>query len=249
LELSHHAALTLGERLSRSHPKGVVASFLLMFILAFVAAAASVPEYSLQTGDLLFVQPPLDATLPLDSAILATGAATIAWLRSQGVPVASNETVVHVALVYRDTQSDRVTLVEATPPVVTQTPARSFFESWTNASTFFLGRLKDPDVRAHGAEAVGAALQQLGKPYADDFGTPPQEFYCSSLVTWAYGKATGKDVNVFVDQPFTLIFEPLEFWEQYYSAMNMTLPLNVTGSNPTLLLHSPRVEFSRLGYT
>ena len=95
-----------------------------MFILAFVAAAASVPEYFLQTGDLLFVQPPLDATLPLDSAILATGAATIAWLRSHGVPVASNETVVHVALVYRDTQSDRVTLVEATPPVVTQTPAR-----------------------------------------------------------------------------------------------------------------------------
>lgn len=220
-------------------------------ILAFVAVAASVhvPEYILQSGDLIFVQPPLDATLPLDSAILATGAATIAWLRSHGTVVASNETVVHVALVYRDTQSDRVTLVEATPPVVTQTPARSFFESWTNASTFFLGRLKDPDVRAHGAEAVGAALQQLGKPYADDFGPPPQEFYCSSLVTWAYGKATGKDVNIFVDQPFTLLFEPLEFWEQYYSAMNMTLPLNVTGSNPTLLLHSPHVEFARLGHT
>ena len=219
-------------------------------ILAFVAVAASVhvPEYILQSGDLIFVQPPLDATLPLDSAILATGAATIAWLRSHGTVVASNETVVHVALVYRDTQSDRVTLVEATPPVVTQTPARSFFESWTNASTFFLGRLKDPDV-ARGAEAVGAALQQLGKPYADDFGPPPQEFYCSSLVTWAYGKATGKDVNIFVDQPFTLLFEPLEFWEQYYSAMNMTLPLNVTGSNPTLLLHSPHVEFARLGHT
>ena len=40
-------------------------------ILAFVAVAASVPEYILQSGDLIFVQPPLDATLPLDSAILA----------------------------------------------------------------------------------------------------------------------------------------------------------------------------------
>ena len=45
------------------------------------------PE-QLQTGDLLFVQPQLDpAASGLDSAILATGAATLHWLQAHGVAV------------------------------------------------------------------------------------------------------------------------------------------------------------------
>jgi len=198
----------------------------------------------LVTGDLIFVRPKFDPTSALDNAILATGAATIEWLRAHGVVIESNETVVHVAMAWRNETSNDLFFVEAAPPVVTLTPADLFFDSWTNSSTFYRGRLRSPLDRARGGRAADYALTQRGKPYADDFGPPPRQYYCSSLVDWAYRKATGNE-HVFVDDTFQLIFVPLDFWQQYYSSMNQSLPVNVTGTNPTLLLHSPHVEFSR----
>lgn len=195
------------------------------------------------TGDLIFVRPPFDPASTLDNAILATGAATIDWLRAQGVAVESDETVVHVGLAWRNETSDELMFVEATPPIVRLTPASTFFASWTNSSTFFRGRLRDPLVRAQGGRAAAIALRQQGKPYADDFGPPPRQFYCSSLVDYAYRRATN-DETVFIPEPFPLIFEPLDFWEEYYAAMNLSVPVNETGSNPTLLLHSAHVEMS-----
>lgn len=42
---------------------------------------------------------------------------------------------------------------------------------------------------------------------------------------------------------FTLLFEPAAFWRRYYQQLEMPLPVNVTGSNPTLLLHSPALRY------
>lgn len=59
---------------------------------------------------------------------------------------------------------------------------------------------------------------------------------------YAYQSATGQS-NVFVQTRFTLLFVPHDYWVRYYAAMNATLPINVTGSNPTLLLQSKPVVF------
>merc|ERR1740129_14604 len=94
------------------------------------------------------------------------------------------------------------------------------------------------------AAAVDAALGELGRPYADTFAAPRPggAFYCSSLVAFAYGRATGRPAcgpphGVFLPAAFRLIFEPRAFWRDHFA--------NTTGSNPTLLLHSPAVSFQR----
>ena len=66
-------------------------------------------------------------------------------------------------------------------------------------------------------------------------------FYCSSLVEWAYERASGARHLLLPPWRFALIFEPRRYWSEYYAALNMTLP-NVTGSNPTLVLQSARLD-------
>ena len=39
---------------------------------------------------------------------------------------------------------------------------------------------------------------------------------------------------------------PEQFWRDYYAALNVSLPVDAPGSNPTLLLHSPAVRFAPL---
>lgn len=123
------------------------------------------------------------------------------------------------------------------------TTAADFF-SRVGAGDLFRGA-PDQALRQHSASAVLAALTQLGKPYAQDFRPPPSEFYCSSLVEWAYERASGA-AHVLVPQvAFALIFEPQDYWRAYYKAMNQTLP-HANGSNPTLLLQSTRLDVSRV---
>jgi len=203
------------------------------------------PSSTLQTGDLVFVSPPLDRAVPIDAAILETGAATIAWLRDTAkVPVRSNSTATHVALAQRNASG--LYFVEAIPPVVTVTAEREFWERESPGTRWHRGVLRAVNVSVKAA-AVAIASAQLGKPYATLFEPPSSgEFYCSSLAEYAYRAALATP-HVFVDQRFTLIFEPLAFWVKYYAAMGEKLPVNASGSNPTLLLHSPAVAASDVG--
>jgi hypothetical protein len=211
------------------------------------SATSMAATSSLRTGDLIFVRPRIDASSALDKAILATGAATIEWLRAHGVEVASNETALHVAMAWRnETDGDALSLIEAVPPAVRVTPASMWFDEWRDsAAAYYTATFRVDPPRPIRLRAADVALSQVGKPYALDFGKPPAEFYCSSLVDWAYQHALGSS-HVFVDSPFTLIFIPRSFWTDYYARLNVTLPSNQTGSNPTLLLHSPHVRFSKL---
>ena len=201
-----------------------------------LAAASDV-----KTGDQVFVHPAFAPSSALDNAILATGEATVSWWRSRGVN-ASNETASHVALAYRN-ESGSLFFVEAIPPRVTVTPSSAFWQR-TSDATLYLGRVRDARVRALGGAAAQLARAQAGTPYASDFGPPPREFYCSSLVDYAYQRTSG-DARVLVPEDFRLLWVPLHFWEDYYRQMGQPLP-NTTGSNPTLLLHSPAISFTRL---
>lgn len=55
------------------------------------ARELSCASSSIKTGNLIFVRPPLDPKSALDDAILATGEATVLWLRENGVPEATDE--------------------------------------------------------------------------------------------------------------------------------------------------------------
>ena len=199
----------------------------------------------IQSGDLVFVHPFVDTTSPLDRAILAVGNATIEWLQSHGVHVPTNETSAHVALVLKN--GSDLLLVEAVPPAVRVTPWSDFFSGWPGA-TFYHASLASPRLRKYGSRAAQLALSQVGVPYSDDYSPPPRAFYCSSLVDYAYSQASSDEhILVTVAAPFHLIFVPHEFWARYYASLNMSLPpANTTGTNPTLLLHSPHMDFAKL---
>ena len=206
-----------------------------------------------RTGDLVFVRPHLDACHnPLDAGILETGAATIAWLRAQGVAVPGNETATHVAIARVNSSTGCLSFVQAVPPMVTETSALDFWHSTLPTTTFYRAWFRDRALQAQLAQAaLAAATTQLGKPYAHDFEAPPSEFYCSSLVEWSFRTAaSGRRVFLPPSVPdFTLIFEPRAFWEQYYKDLGLPLPVNVTGSNPTLLLHSPAMSYEAVDTT
>jgi len=213
----------------------------------------AVAEDTLLPGDLLFVHPDLNVEDDFARAIAATGAATVQWLAQQGFAASGNETATHVALVGHSGRD----VIQAVPlRGVVRTPLAEFVAELPPGALLLRGRLR-PSVgvsAAAMAAAVDAALGELGRPYADTFAAPRPggAFYCSSLVAFAYGRATGRPAcgpphGVFLPAAFRLIFEPRAFWRDYYAKQGYDLDrfANTTGSNPTLLLHSPAVSFQR----
>lgn len=102
------------------------------------------------------------------------------------------------------------------------------------------------------AAAVRAARSVVGSSYASEFEPPSAgKYYCSSLVEWAFARALAEagqpsSMNSLFTQnvTFRMLFVPMQFWKKYYASVNLSVPVNATGSNPTLLLHSPAVTFS-----
>jgi len=215
-------------------------------LLVMSAAFGGSVSNDLISGDLVFVQPPYNLQSPFDAAILATGKATVEWMRRNGYALpkgAENKTATHVAVAMRESDGS-LHFVQAVPMMgVVKTSAQDFFRDngAKRGSTFYFGRLTNCD-RTAAEDASRIAETEVGKKYANDFSPPPSEFYCSSLVDYAYARALNRQsLDVFIAKRFTLIFEPLSFWKKYYDQMGMKLPVNVTGTNPTLLLHSPAV--------
>lgn len=216
----------------------------------------TIPHYAsdLRRGDLLFVSEPLDMCCPLDQAISAVGKATVQWLSSRpgGAACAERDEVSeHVAMVITDARGRPTGVVEAMRVAgVRVLTLEDFIREFPRGSRFFHGRLHSVS-NEMAAEAASHALRQVGAPYADNFaswtaaqGSSQPQFYCSSLVDYAYRTALRKDL-VFTDVPFQLIFEPKDYWEDYYRRLGRPLPSG-EGSNPTLLMHSLAVEFDPL---
>ena len=213
----------------------------LVFFVCFYITIANSKDINIPNGDLIFVRPPLDASSSLDSAILASGNATLDWLRSNNYSVDSNNYIsTHVALSYHAADGSRYFIQAVPPQGVLITPLEDFLHMIPIGTELFWGQLawKSADIRNH---AINRALKQDHKPYANDFGKPPSEFYCSSLVEYAY-----ESYAPFFNDTFTLIFVPMSFWEPYYEARNLSVPVNMTGSNPTLLMYSPVVALTKL---
>lgn len=196
------------------------------------------------TGDLVFVHPQFNPNEPVDNAILQTGLATVQWLRQHDVQ-ASNETASHVAFAWRHPKNGSLYFIQAVPPSVVLTAEAEFWHVAMPNTTFYHGVIRNQTLRAVITDAARIARQQVGKPYANDFQPPPASFYCSSLIEFAFDKAL-RSFGIFGPADFPLIFVPLPFWVNYYAKMGLALPINTTGSNPTLQLHSPQITFQKI---
>jgi hypothetical protein len=197
---------------------------------------------NIKTGDLIHIAPKPSRYSELDDAILLTGKATVHWLRQNGQPDVTNEVASHVAIAWRDSSnSSDLYFVQALPGQgVILTSEVDFFHSFPSSTTVYVSTVvTDTTTRQRAAEV---ALAEVGKPYADDFQSPPEAFYCSSLVDWAYSSAMRVEAFL-VDPSFTLLFVPEQWWQAYYDEMGEALPANTTGSNPTLTLHSAKATF------
>lgn len=212
----------------------------LLVLIAAWRSCSSVNARSFEAGDLIFVDPPMDTSSAFARAIEATGEATLSWWRSRGVSIGPrrNVTSIHVGMFDEDGN-----IIEAVPYEgvhIVKGGINAFTRSYSNDTRFYVARVFSED-GGLGRRAVREARRQIGAPYAQRFEAPPHRFYCSSLIEYAYQRASGRD-DVF-NPTFTLIFEPRSFWVAYYARMNETVPpKNTTGSNPTLLLHSPSLR-------
>mmetsp|Transcript_12128 Transcript_12128/g.22877 ORF Transcript_12128/g.22877 Transcript_12128/m.22877 type:complete len:225 (+) Transcript_12128:64-738(+) len=209
-----------------------------LLILSHFAGAAPV-GHNLRAGDLLFVHRPTNVSDPLSRAIEATGLATVRWLEAHGRHVLHKDTAAHVAMVVNAT-----TIVQAASDVELIS-VENWWSSYAAAATVFVGALPSAGEAARG-RAVQWALGKVGEPYAENFQPPTlgrESFYCSSLVDYAYRFAFQRQL-VFTDIEFPLQWEPRDFWERYYRGLNQTIP-QYNGSNPTLLLQSAAVTYSK----
>lgn len=207
-----------------------------------LARAVSRTVAALQPGDLLFVDEPRQTFGDLDKAIDCVGSSTIQWLEARGRVVAQRDTAIHVALV--QSSGNDASVIDAYRGIgVRRIALPLFLKQWSPQCRIYHGRL----------QGVGSELSQIaadfaegkvGLNYCEKYSPPDaigEAYYCSSLVDYAFRFALQKTL-VFTCEPFKLIFEPHDFWEDYFRKRQQVLP-SCYGSNPTLLLHSPCVKY------
>ena len=128
---------------------------------------------SISTGDLIFVRPPYDLASALDDAILASGEATVQWLRTHGTPGATREVASHVALARRNNATGALSFVQALPPAVVETPEADFWHMVGPGTVLYLASPMDSAVRGAGAAAAAARrLRRLHKQLQRARGGP-----------------------------------------------------------------------------
>ena len=157
-------------------------------------------------------------------------------MRQHNIEISSDVISLHVAVSYIKSPNERF-FIQAVPPSVVMTPEKEFLLQIAPSTQLFHGSL--PFNRTERQKALKVAMKQIGKPYAIDFQKPPNQFYCSSLVEYIYQPFT------FIHDVFHLLFVPQSFWKQYYASLNESVP-TTTGSNPTLLMHSPIVNLTKI---
>ena len=83
-------------------------------------------------------------------------------------------------------------VVEAIPPQVKLTKLEDFLIRYPSDTEYYHGTLINIDTKNICKGAAQIAIKQLGKPYSLNFEPPPNKFYCSSLVEFAFDKASNK---------------------------------------------------------
>ena len=176
------------------------------------------PRYTLQSGDLLFLN---NNRSDMEKAITA-----------------STGEYSHVALVERDSADD-VWVIEASPKKGVQCIPYSQFEREHllrfNPGTIDIYRLTAP---FDTAAVIARAKNLVGKAYDDTFLPDNDAYYCSELIQVAFdGIFPSKPMN-WRDADGNLP----EYWIKHFEKLGVPVPEGVPGTNPTDMSRSPLLK-------
>ena len=202
--------------------------FLLPFLFLFCACTASVENFRLQTGDLLFQ---VGKNSELNEAIA-------------GVTFGeSNIHYTHVGIV--SIENDTVFVIEAVPPEVCKTLLDTFLlcsANWAEKPIVMVGRLKQ-EYRKSIPQAIVLVKKLLGKPYDYVYSSDNDAYYCSELVTLSF--LDNQNMPIF--ETASMNFRDVDgnlptYWVEHFEKYNAVIPENCQGSNPGELSKSDKIE-------
>lgn len=138
-------------------------------------------------------------------------------------------------------QDEKIFVLEAGGKEVKLTPYKMFI-SYTNLP-MYVGRLKKRYQKLI-PDAVEFGLQQLGKPYDQEYLYNNEQYYCSELIYDCFLSANKKPLFKLYPMTFKApnSDEYFEVWQKYFQNLNMTVPEGELGCNPGGISTSKRMR-------
>ena len=201
--------------------------FLLLFLFG-ACTTATVEDFHIQTGDLLFQ---VGRSSELNEAI--AGATSME----------NNIQYTHVGIAL--VENDTVFVIEAVPPEVCKTLLDTFLlrsEYLAEKPFVAVGRLKQ-EYRETIPQAITFAKKLLGKPYDYVYSPDNDAYYCSELVTLSF--LNNQNMPIF--EPVLMNFRDStgiipEYWIEHFEKHNADIPENRHGSNAGDLSKSDKID-------
>jgi hypothetical protein len=199
-----------------------------IFLFLFCACPASVKDFRLQTGDLLFQ---VEKSTAYTEAIA-------------GVTSGKNNIhYTHVGIVC--VENDTVFVLEATPPQVRKTLLDEFLLRSAHLAEkpiVAVGRLKQ-EYRKTIPQAIVRVKKLLGKPYDYVYSPDNDAYYCSELVTHSFLNSQNMPIFELANMNFRDADGNLPtYWMKHFEKYNAVIPENCPGSNPGDLSKSSKIE-------
>ncbi|MDA3910660.1 MAG: YiiX/YebB-like N1pC/P60 family cysteine hydrolase [Bacteroidales bacterium] len=201
----------------------------LLFACIFLCIISCKPkQYEPLPGDLLFQ---INADSDFSEAII------------RSTENAQNYNFSHVGIV--ETDGDAVFVIEAVPEYGVRKVTLSQFlnasaKSPKGKPLVVACRLKQ-DVEIQ--NPVKNAHLRLGMPYDSIFSHDNQAYYCSELVYKTFLDMSGDYVFKQIPMSFSdTSGNALPYWENYFAAMNLSIPEGEPGTNPTQIFQSEDLE-------
>jgi len=137
-----------------------------------------------------------------------------------------------------------VFVVEAVPEKGVQYSKFEDFKKENKGNKLFIGKLKKK-YKKYGAAAVCRVCSHLGKAYDYAFVLNDDRYYCSELVYDAYA-CVSNNPDFFETPNMTFkkegSNETLPFWIEYFNKLQLPIPEEKPGINPTALSHSKKLK-------
>jgi uncharacterized protein YycO len=200
----------------------------LCFIFLFGSCTASVENFHLQTGDLLF-QVGKGSELNMAIAEVTFGENNISYT--------------HVGIV--SVENDTIFVIEAFPPVVSKTSLDTFLKRSANLAEkpiVAVGRIKQ-EYREIIPQAIVRAKKLLGKPYDYVYLPDNDAYYCSEIITFSFLDKKGMPIFESVNMNFRDVDGNLpNYWIEHFEMYDTAIPENCLGSNPGNLSKSDKID-------
>lgn len=153
----------------------------------------------------------------------------------------------HVGIVYKDSLSNGLYVIEATHPRVQITPLEDYLfpkKNENNPPVSVVGRLKDTYQKLI-PQALMEALKLIGKEYDDAFDLRNDQYYCSELIYKIFYISNNyKDVFPLNIMTFksTKSGEYIPYWVDHFKKLGIPIPEGELGINPGAMSKSDKID-------